>query len=126
MSTYTKFKIALTKDEKRSLRSQKLRIAELSKCDVLELEEILEVSYERARDLFALIQFQIIPSIGIRFAEDLVSMNLYSLEDLKGKDGAKLFEAYEKQQGCWIDSCVEDQFRLAVNYADRGDTSKKW
>ncbi len=97
MSANTNFKVTLTKQEKITLRTQKPRISDLSNYYLLELEEILEVSYERARDLFALIQFQIIPSIGIRFAEDLVSMELFTLEDLKGKDGAKLFEAYEKQ-----------------------------
>ena len=45
---------------------------------------------------------------------------------MKNKDGAKLVEEYERLKGYWIDSCVEDQFRLVVYYAQTKDDSKKW
>jgi len=53
-------------------------------------------------------------------------MGFYSLRDLKDKDGARLVEAYEQKMGYWVDSCVEDQFRLAVDFARHHDKSKRW
>ncbi len=54
-------------------------------------------------ELRALSEFQSIPSIGIRFAHDLISLGLYSLADVKGKDPAKLLDRFEQQLGVWID-----------------------
>ena len=70
--------------------------------------------------------FQQIPSVGIKFAEDLIFLGYFSLEELTEQDGAKLVEEYERRKGFWIDSCVEDQFRLAVHYARNGDQGKTW
>ena len=53
-------------------------------------------------------------------------MGYYSLEDLKGKSGAALTDHYEKKKGYKTDPCVEDQFRLAVDFAKNKDYSKKW
>lgn len=36
------------------------------------------------------------------------------------------YEEFELLKGYWIDPCVEDQFRLAVHYAETGDMTKKW
>jgi AraC-like DNA-binding protein len=77
-------------------------------------------------ELFALSEFQSLPSIGIRFAHDLIGMGYYSLHDLKRKDGAKLTDQYEKQKGVWIDACVEDQFRLVVHFANHPDSKLNW
>ena len=56
----------------------------------------------------------------------MVFLGYYTLDELKNKDGAKLTDEYEKQKGYWIDPCVEDQFRLAVNFANTNDAKKKW
>ena len=118
--------IPLKLEEKQRLKEQKIFKKNLSSFSMIEIQEALHVSYDRARFLFALIQFQSIPSIGIRFAEDLVSIGLFSISDLKGKHPAHLFNTYEQERGCQVDLCVEDQFRLAVDYAEHGDHGKKW
>jgi len=119
-------KLPLTSTEKKNLRKNKSKIADIPNFSINELGTILEVSPKRAKEIYALATFQQIPSIGIKFAEDLVFMDYFSLDELKDKDGAKLVEAYEQLKGYWIDSCVEDQFRLAVHYAKTKDESKKW
>ncbi len=48
------------------------------------------------------------------------------LSELKEKDGAKLTDEYEQKKGYWIDPCVEDQFRLVVNFATTNDAKKTW
>ena len=82
-----------------------------------ELEVILDVSSDRVKTLFALAEFQTVPSVGIKFAEDLIFLGYHSLEELKLKDGAKLLEEYERKKGYWTDPCVEDQFRFIVDFA---------
>jgi len=119
-------KLSLTPTEKKNLRKNKSKIANIPTYSIAELGAILEVSPERAKEIHALAVFQQIPSIGIKFAEDLVFLGYYSLKALENKDGAKLVEAYEHKKGYWIDSCVEDQFRLVVHYAKTKDASKNW
>ena len=119
-------KLPLTPTEKKNLRKNKSKIANIPNYSVHELGVILEVSPERAKEIHALATFQQIPSIGIQFAEDLVFMGYFSLEALANKNGAQLVEDYEHKKGYWIDSCVEDQFRLVVHYAKTKDTTKKW
>ncbi|HCT30672.1 MAG TPA: Pathogenicity locus [Bacteroidales bacterium] len=126
MKTKTTIKIELTDSEKQKMRVNKIAIKDIPNYAVDEIEVLLGISSERAREIYALIEFQMIPSIGIRFAEDLISMGYYSINDLKGKDGAMLTDEFELLKGYWIDPCVENQFRLAVHYANTGDNSKKW
>ncbi|MCE7991653.1 MAG: Pathogenicity locus [Roseivirga sp.] len=126
MKTRSNIKLPLSDQEKASLRKNKVKIAQVLDYAADELEVLLGVTTERAKELYALALFQTIPSIGIKFAEDLVFLGYYSINELKGKDGAKLTDDYELKKGYWIDSCVEDQFRLIVHYANTGDTSKTW
>lgn len=119
-------KLPLTAIEKKNLRKSKSKIANIPNYTINELGTILEVSPERAKEVHALAIFQQIPSIGIKFAEDLVFLGYYTLAELENKDGAKLVEEYERKKGYWIDSCVEDQFRLAVYHAKTKDHSKNW
>jgi len=126
MKTKTSIKLPLTDFEKARLKQKKLKIADILYYAVDELEVLLNTSFERARELHALAEFQTVPSIGIRFAEDLVFMGYYGLDELKDKDGAALTDAYEQKKGYWIDPCVEDQFRLAVHYANTSDSTKNW
>jgi hypothetical protein len=37
-----------------------------------------------------------------------------------------LIDEYELKKGYFTDPCVEDQFRLVVNFANIRDTSKVW
>lgn len=78
------------------------------------------------REICAHIEFQSIPSIGIKFAEDLIFLGYYSLAELTGKNGSELFDAYELKKGYWVDLCVEDQFRLVVDVANHGIRDKTW
>lgn len=126
MKSKTNIKIELTNPEKQKLRFNKVRIKDISNFAVDELEVMLGVSFNRAKEIYALTEFQMIPSIGCKFAEDLISLGYYSINELQGKDGAKLTEEFEMLKGYWIDPCVEDQFRLVVYYANTKDGSKKW
>lgn len=119
-------KLNLTDTERRNLRRNKVKISEILDFAADELEGILDVSEERAKELHALADFQRIPSVGIKFAEDLIFLGYYSIEELKGCDGGALTDAYEKKKGFRTDVCVEDQFRLAVNFAENYDYTKNW
>lgn len=119
-------KLSLSSEEKKALRNQKLRIRDVANYPPEALVELMNISKERAKELAALCEFQLIPSIGIRFAEDLISMNIYTLKELEGQDPVQLIDRYESQLGYWVDPCVEDQFRLAVYFAETQDDSKTW
>ena len=112
--------------EKRRLRQHKIKRGSIHRLSLSEIQELLCISKIRAMELSALSEFQSLPSIGIRFALDLIAMGYYSLKDLKGKDGAKLIDNYERQNGLRADPCVEDQFRLAVHFADHPGVHKNW
>lgn len=112
--------------EKRKLRANKVKLSEIHLHSVENLRAILGVSKIRAMELKAISEFQTIPSIGIRFALDLISLGLYSIQELKGKDPAKLVDRLERQLGAWIDPCVEDQMRLCVRYAEHFDSRVNW
>jgi Pathogenicity locus len=126
MKSKTNIKLSLTDVEKANLRKHKIKIAGLLDFAADELEVLLDATTERAKEIHALAEFQTVPSIGIKFAEDLVFLGYYSLEELKNKEGPKLTDEYELKKGYWIDPCVEDQFRLVVNFANTNDTKKTW
>ncbi|RZJ80004.1 MAG: Pathogenicity locus [Flavobacterium sp.] len=126
MKNKTNIKLPLTDIEKAGLRKNKIKIANILDFTVDELEVLLNATTERAREIYALAEFQTVPSVGIKFAEDLVFLGYYSLNELKHKDGAKLTDDYELKKGYWIDPCVEDQFRLIVNFANTNDLTKTW
>jgi len=119
-------KLDLLPAEQSRLRANKIRLGDIASYPVDELSILMKVDNMRAMEIRALVEFQLIPSIGIKFAQDLVSMGYYSLEELKEKDGARLVEEFELMNGYWIDPCVEDQFRLVVDYAQNSDTHKMW
>jgi AraC-like DNA-binding protein len=112
--------------EKRKLRANKIRLNEIHHHSRDDLQRILNISKLRAMELIALSEFQRIPSIGIRFAHDLISLGFYSLKDIQGKDPAKLTDRYERLMGVWMDPCVEDQFRLVTYYANHPSESLNW
>lgn len=122
----TSITLPLTESEKAILRKNRIPKADITNYAADELEVLLQTSFERAREIRALVEFQQVPSVGIRFAEDLVFMGYYSLDELKNKNGAQLTDEFEIKKGYWIDPCVEDQFRLAVHYSHTHDRSKNW
>jgi hypothetical protein len=126
MKNKSNIKLPLTDIEKVNLRKNKIKIANILDFATDELEVLLKSSTERVKEIYALAEFQTVPSVGIKFAEDLVFLGYYSLNELKDKDGAKLTDEYEQKKGYWIDSCVEDQFSLVVNFANTKDTKKTW
>lgn len=126
MKTKTNIKLPLTDFEKANLKKNKIRIVEILNYSSEELEELLNSTTERVKEICALAEFQTVPSIGIKFAGDLVFLGYYSLNELKNKDAAKLTDEYEQKKGYWIDPCVEDQFRLVVNFANTKDITKTW
>jgi hypothetical protein len=126
MKSKANLKLPLSDLEKAYLRKHKIKMANILDFPVDELEVILNISAERAKEIYALAEFQTVPSVGIKFAEDLVFLGYYSLNDLKDKNGAKLTDEFELKRGYWVDPCVEDQFRLVVNFANTNDTNKTW
>jgi len=112
--------------EKKKLRANRIKLSEIHHHSVKDLQHLLSVSKIRAMELRAISEFQTIPSIGVRFACDLISLGLYSVQELRGKDPAKLIDRLERQLGAWIDPCVEDQMRLCVHYAEHGNKRINW
>lgn len=126
MKSKKNIKLPLTDAEKAILRKNKIKIANILNFTTDELEVLLNIKPERAKEIYALAEFQTVPSIGIKFAEDLVFLGYYTLSELRNKDGAKLTDEYELKKGYWADPCVEDQFRLVINFANTQDTKKTW
>ncbi len=119
-------KLDLTEAERACLRKYKIRLHELASIATADVSELLSISLQRAQTLQAMVEFQQIPSIGPKFANDLMLLGYYRLEQVKGCDGAMLFNELEQKIGVSIDPCVEDQFRLVVHYAEHPDSSKQW
>ncbi|MFT6809877.1 MAG: ABC-type uncharacterized transport system substrate-binding protein [Saprospiraceae bacterium] len=66
MKLNNNLKLNLTEIEKSKLRKHKVKIREVPALSVNEIERLLEVITQRAREIFALAEFQSIPSIGIK------------------------------------------------------------
>lgn len=126
MKRNSNIKLDLSVAERSGLRKNKIKKSAILDYAPDELELLLNISEARAREIYALTDFQQIPTIGIEFAKDLVFLGYYSIDDLKGKDGAELTDQFEKKKGYKTDPCVEDQFRLVVDFAEKRDYSKKW
>jgi len=126
MKSKANIKLPLTDIEKANLRKHKIKMANILDFATDELEALLNSTTERAKEIYALAEFQTVPSVGIKFAEDLVFLGYYSLSELKSKNGATLTDEFELKKGYWTDPCVEDQFRLVVNFANTNDSKKTW
>lgn len=120
------FKLDLSLAEKQNLKQNKVKISQLRDYTVDEIGKLLNTDEQRARQVYALIDFQTVPSIGPKFAQDLISMGYFALEDLITKNGHELFDELERIQGFWTDPCVEDQCLLAVHYANNKNSAKNW
>ncbi|RPF50263.1 helix-hairpin-helix domain-containing protein [Aquisalibacillus elongatus] len=123
----SRVKLPLTPEEKSNLRQAKVKISDLQHCSVEEFIDMLNIPRHRADILKGLADFQSVPSIGYQLAEKLVyQLNIYSLTDIKDQDGADLFDQLEKRLGVWTDSCVEDQIRCVIHYANHPKSDKQW
>ncbi len=116
----------LTLAEKQILKTKKVSQKLLQDYAPDEIATLLEASPQRARELSALAEFQSIPSVGPKFARDLIDMGYYSLKQLKDKNGAELLNEHERFISAWTDPCVEDQFRLIVHHANNPNSKKQW
>ena len=125
-NTTINIKLALNDAERKRLRQYKIKKSEILEYQYQELAKLLQISEQRAKELYALADFQRIPSIGIEGAKDLIFLGYYSIQELAVKNGAELTDAYEQKCGYRTDPCVEDQFRLAVHFAMHKDYSKRW
>ncbi|MEH7180182.1 helix-hairpin-helix domain-containing protein [Neobacillus vireti] len=120
-------KLPLTDGEKSKLRKAKVKINEIHTFTREQIALMLDISVDRAKVLKGLADFQSVPSIGSKLSEKLVfELNLFSLSEIKEKDGAKLFDELEQKLGVWTDSCVEDQIRCVINYSNNPESSKQW
>ncbi|WP_026675205.1 helix-hairpin-helix domain-containing protein [Alkalihalobacterium bogoriense] len=120
-------KLPLTQEEKSKLRKARVKISELHIFTVDHISELLDIPLEKAKTLKGLAEFQTIPSIGYKLAEKLVfQLKLYSLTEIKNKNAAFLFDQLEQQLGVWTDSCVEDQIRCVIHYANNQNSNKQW
>lgn len=99
MKNKTNIKLPLTDTEKANLRTHKIKMANILDFAKDELEVLLQVTPERSKEIYAIAEFQTIPSVGIKFAEDLVFLGYFSLDELKDKEGAKLTDEYELKKG---------------------------
>ena len=119
-------RLALTSSEKATLRSQGIKLKDIASSSVELLRSALKTSTVRAMEIKALSEFESIPSVGSKFAHDLVSLGYYSLDQLKNKKPAKLYGELELMIGAWADPCLEDQFRLVVHYANNPTSKMNW
>jgi len=116
----------LTTAEKQTLKEKKITRAMLRDYAPDEVAASIDAPPARTREVNALAEFQSIPSLGINFATELIRQGYFSLEQLNGKSAVELFDAFEKHSGCWADPCVEDSYRLLVDYVKNRDLSKRW
>lgn len=88
---------------------------------------MLDVSVERTKTLKGLTDFQSGPSAGSKLAEKLAfELNIFSLKEIKAKDGTELFDELEQKLNVWTDSCVEDQIRCVINFSNNLESRKQW
>ncbi|MBT2214380.1 Pathogenicity locus [Virgibacillus dakarensis] len=120
-------KLPLTHDEKARLQKAKIKISGIHSLSTNQLAQILNISEDRSLVVKALAEFQTVPSIGHKLAEKLVNvLKIYSLQEIKDKNGAILFDSLEKKLDVWTDSCVEDQIRCVINFANEPSSGKQW
>ena len=62
-------------------------------------------------------EFQVIPGVGKKLAEDLVALGYHSVEELQGESPEEMYQKLSTLRGRHIDRCVLYVFRLAVYFA---------
>ena len=117
---------SLTLSEKAKLKSQGIKQKALLGYGVNDLCDIFGTSPFRAREILALTEFLSVPYVGIAFAQDLLSLGYFSLEELKNRNGSDLFNDLEQITQIRMDPCVEDQFRMVVYYTNHPKSKRTW
>jgi len=79
----------------------------------------------KVKNASAVKKFTDIPNIGPATAKDFELIGLRSPNELKGKDGIKLFKKLCKESGVEHDPCTADVFLAAIDFMN-GGTPKKW
>lgn len=72
------------------------------------------------------IRLEDIPNIGPSLAEDLRVIGIARPNDLKGKDGLRLYKKLNQMTGCRHDPCVADTFLAAVDFMNGGKPKSWW
>lgn len=67
-----------------------------------------------------------IPNIGKAVAEDLRLMGITRPDQLKNKDGLKLYAQLNKVTGVRHDPCMADTFMAAVDFMNGGKPKMWW
>lgn len=71
-------------------------------------------------------ELQTIPNVGPAVARKLARLDVQRVEDLRGRDGEKLFERLCLLDGRRHDPCLLDTFVAAVDYANGGPARPWW
>jgi hypothetical protein len=66
-------------------------------------------------------ELQVIPGVGPSIAQDLISMGITRVAQLKGRSAEALYRKLADMTGCYQDPCVLYVFRCAVYYASNSD-----
>lgn len=127
MNSHKRPKLPLTDEERRQLRSVKIKLADIPMLDEEKLASVLQVDLKRAKFLKGMASFQQIPSIGEKFAYDLAhTLGYCRLDELKDEKWPEVFHRLELSYGCWIDPCVEDQVICVIHHANHPESDKQW
>ncbi|WFA06519.1 helix-hairpin-helix domain-containing protein [Bacillus sp. HSf4] len=119
-------KLPLTDKERSGLRAAKFKVKDTAEMEVKSLAQALGSTMARAKYIKALAQFQTVPSIGPKIAQEVIDLGFYSLADIKDETGADLIIRLEKRKGYWEDPCAEDALRCIVYYANNPGSGKSW
>jgi len=80
------------------LKKYEVQIANIPDYAVEELKILLSVPTQRGNELLALAEFLAIPSIGIRFAENVLFLVCHPLTVVRIKDGDELPNENEREK----------------------------
>lgn len=92
-------KLPLTEQERKSFRRAKVRLSDVAALSVAELVDRTGLTKSRAEELRGLAEFQTVPSLGPRFAANLIGMGYSSLAQLSTSQGASLRKALRVPDG---------------------------
>jgi hypothetical protein len=72
------------------------------------------------------VRLEQIPNVGKAVAEELRSIGITRPEQLKGKDGLKLYHKLNKTTGVRPDPCMADTLMAAVDFMNGGKAKPWW
>ena len=70
-------------------------------------------------------EFQKIPNVGPKFAQDLIDLGFVDISEIKGQEPLVLYKKLEKLTRSRQDPCVLDTFMAIVDYAQTGQ-NRPW